>query len=132
MGKNYRAVTPVRKIRGFTLLELIIAMSLSAILMTVLVIGLRQISMDWEKQGKSLDNKIDQSLLLLQLEKAIIGTFPYRFKDQVLAKDELFFEGSQSSLSWVSTVSPNRNSRITFWHLETLGKIPSQYRTKKR
>lgn len=103
---------------GFTLLELLIAMSLSAVLMTVLVVGLKQISRDWEKVGERLDQKIDESLLLLQLEKAILGTYAYHYKEKNLAKEELFFEGSKTELSWVSTVSPGRNSSLTFWHLE--------------
>lgn len=118
MGKNYHSSFVVKQAKGFTLLELLIAISLSAVLMTVLVVGLRQISHDFEKQGKRLDQKIDESLLLLQLEKAILGTFAYRFKEQSLAREELFFEGSKTELNWVSTVSPGRNSSLMLWHLD--------------
>lgn len=118
MSKNYHSLSLVKQTRGFTLLELLIAISLSAVLMTVLVAGLSQISRDFEKQGESLDQKIDESLLLLQLEKAILGTVVYRFKKQSLAREDLFFEGSKTELSWVSTVSPGRNNSLTFWHLD--------------
>lgn len=104
--------------KGFTILELLIAISLSTILMTVLVVGLNTITRDWEKLGNKLDEKIDDSLLLLQLEKAILGTYSYRFREHELAKNQLFFEGSKMELSWVSTVSPQRNSSLNFWHLE--------------
>ncbi len=107
-----------RHARGFTLLELLIALSLSVVLMTLLVVGLNQITRDWERQGGKLDEKIDESLVLLQIEKAIIGTFAYRFKEQELSQDELIFEGSKTELSWVSTVSPGRDSHLTFWHIE--------------
>ena len=117
MGKNYHSSWVIKQTKGFTLLELLIAISLSAVLMTVLVAGLRQISRDFEKQGASLDQKIDESLLLLQLEKAILGTFAYRYKEHSLARNELFFEGTKTELNWVSTVSPGRDSSLTFWHL---------------
>lgn len=118
MSKNYHSSFQIKQVRGFTLLELLVAISLSAVLMTVLVVGLNQITRDFEKQGKGLDQKIDESLLLLQLEKAILGTFAYRFREQNLAKEELFFVGSKTELSWVSTVSPDRNNNLTFWHLD--------------
>lgn len=118
MGKNYHSSLVIKQTKGFTLLELLIAVSLSAVLMTVLVAGLRQISRDFEKQGISLDQKIDESLLLLQLEKAIIGTFAYRFKENNFAREELFFEGTKTELNWISTVSPGRDSSLTLWHLK--------------
>ncbi|MCU7940602.1 MAG: prepilin-type N-terminal cleavage/methylation domain-containing protein [gamma proteobacterium symbiont of Bathyaustriella thionipta] len=117
MGNNNYSTSFIRQVKGFTLLELLIAISLSAVLMTVLVVGLRQITLDFEKQGASLDQKIDESLLLRQLEKAILGTFAYRFKAQNLGKAELFFAGSNTELSWVSTVSPGRNNSLMVWHL---------------
>ncbi|MCU7799177.1 MAG: type II secretion system GspH family protein [gamma proteobacterium symbiont of Lucinoma myriamae] len=118
MSKNYHSSLRIKQARGFTLLELLVAISLSALLMTVLVAGLSQITRDFEKQGESLDQKIDESLLLLQLEKAILGTFSYRFKEHSLAREELFFQGSKTELNWVSTVSPGRNNSLTFWHLD--------------
>lgn len=118
MGKKHHSSAVLRHTKGFTLLELLIALSLSAILMTVLVTGLSQISSDWEKQGEKLEQKIDESLLLLQLEKAILGTFPYRFREHSLAQETLFFEGGKSKLSWVSTASPDHNNSLTLWHLE--------------
>ena len=104
---------------GFTLLELLIAVSLSAVLMTVLVVGLNSITRDWEKSGNKLDDKIDNSLLLLQLEKAIMGTYPYQSRESNIAKEQLFFNGTKTELSWVSTVSPARNSSLNLWHLAT-------------
>ncbi len=118
MGKNHHSSSFIPQAKGFTLLELLIAISLSAVLMTVLVAGLRQISRDFEKQGEGLDQKIDESLILLQLEKAILGTFAYRSKEHSLAREELFFEGTKTELNWISTVSPGRDSGLTFWHLD--------------
>ncbi len=104
--------------KGFTLLELLIAVSLSAVLMTVLVVGLNSITRDWEKSGNKLDEKIDESLLMLQLEKAVLGTFPYRYQESNLAKEQLFFIGSETELQWVSTVSPDHSSGLKLWALK--------------
>ncbi|MCU7834266.1 MAG: prepilin-type N-terminal cleavage/methylation domain-containing protein [gamma proteobacterium symbiont of Taylorina sp.] len=104
--------------KGFTLLELLIAVSLSVILMTVLVVGLNSITRDWEKLGYKLDEKIDESLLFLQLEKAILGTFAYQYKESNTAKKQILFRGSMDELLWVSTVSPNQSSGLSFWHLK--------------
>ena len=104
--------------RGFTLLELLIAISLSTLLMTVLVVGLNQITRDWERRGGDLDALIDHSLLLLQIEKAILGTFAYQYKENATAQKRLFFEGSNNEIKWVSTVSPNRGSGLTLWRLQ--------------
>ncbi len=103
---------------GFTLLELLIAISLSTLLMTVLVVGLNQITRDWERRGGTLDAMLDDSLLLLQIEKAILGTFAYNNKENATAQDKLFFTGSNSEIKWVSTVSPDRNSGLTLWQLK--------------
>lgn len=105
------------KQKGFTLLELLIAVSLSAVLMTVLVVGLNTITRNWEKMGHKLDEKIDESLLLLQLEKALIGSYPYYFKSNKLAKEKLFFSGDDDQLNWISTVSPDHTSGYKLWSL---------------
>lgn len=105
-------------ISGFTLLELLLAISLSTLLMTVLVIGLNQLTRDWEKHGNLLNRQIDESLLLLQLEKAILGTVNYRYKATSLAQQQLYFKADNHQLKWVSTVSPNRSSGLTVWQLK--------------
>ena len=86
--------------KGFTLLELLISVSLSVLLMMLLVVGLNSISRDWQKQGHQLDHKLDKSLLLLQLEKALIGTFPYEYKESLLDKKKLFFSGSATEIQF--------------------------------
>lgn len=107
------------KSKGFTLLELLIAISLTTILMTVLVVGMNLISRDWQKSNNRLEQKLDESLLLLQLEKAILGTYPYQFKTTDLAKEKVFFNGSESELSWISTVSPNRSAGLMLWRIKS-------------
>ena len=107
--------------KGFTLLELLISVSLSVLLMMLLVLALNSISRDWQKQGHQLDHKLDKSLLLLQLEKAFIGTFPYEYKETLLDKKKLFFSGTSTEIQWISTVSPDRSKGLTLWHLKAEG-----------
>jgi len=104
--------------KGFSLLELLVSISLTTILMTVLVVGMNLITRDWERNNKLLDQKLDESLLLLQIEKAILGTFPYSYKEDTLSAEKIFFNATEMELNWASTVSPNRSSGLTLWHIK--------------
>ncbi len=104
--------------KGFTLLELLISISLTTILMTVLVVGMNLITRDWERNNKVLEQKLDESLLLLQIEKAILGTFPYSYKENTISAEKIFFNATETELKWASTVSPNRSSGLTLWHIK--------------
>lgn len=102
--------------QGFTLLELLIAMTLSTVLMVVLVSGFSLISKNWEKQDNRLDASIDQSLIRIELENAIMGAFPYTYQDK--KKTYIYFTGEKQSLGFVSTLSPSYNNQITIWQLQ--------------
>ena len=56
---------------GFTLLELLISLTLSALLLTVLSTGIHSAVQDWSHQDKKLDHQVDAALGFLQLEKAL-------------------------------------------------------------
>ncbi len=101
---------------GFTLLELLIAMSLSAILMVVLVGGISVISNNWEYQDEQLDQAIDDSLIRLEIEKAIMGAFPYTFREK--NRRHIYFKGDPQQLSFVSTFSPSYDNQLTIWVLK--------------
>jgi len=111
------------KNQAFTLLELLIAASLSSIVMVVLVGGFFMVSKNWQAQDQVLDKAIDNSLIRLEIEKAIMGAFPYTFTYQEKSnKKHIYFKGSEQELSFVSTMSPSYNNQLTIWILK---KIPS-------
>lgn len=108
----------IDKIQGFTLLELIIAMALSALVMSVLAIGMNTVLKDWERSNQHLEVSLEASLTALQIERALEGAFPHLYFDQDDNKNYLFFEGKENELAWVSTVSPGRTGGLTAWSLK--------------
>ncbi len=105
-----------KKHLGFTLLELLIAVSLSSIVMVVLVGGFYMVSKNWQQQEKVLDQQIDNSLIRMELEKAILGAFPYSYTS-ANNKKSIYFKGDEAQVSFVSTMSPSYNNQLTIWSL---------------
>ena len=91
--------------RGFTLLELMLAMSIVAALMVILSGGFRIGLAAWqrgEERTARLDR--DRSLVVL-LQGALAGAFPYRVAFEDGEQPRLLFEGLPDRLIFV-TVSP--------------------------
>jgi len=102
---------------GFTLLELLIALALSALLLLTLAIGVNLVLKDWERTDSYLDERLDKTLILLQIERALSSAFPHIYRDTKENKTYVFFEGKEDQVKWVSTVSPNRKYGLTAWQL---------------
>jgi len=102
---------------GFTLLEVLIAISLSAVLMVVLSAGFYQITNRWEQQDVVLDQRLDESMILMELEKAILGAFPYTYQNKQF-KRFIFFDGKSDSVRWISTMSPAYDNQAMIWWLQ--------------
>jgi len=101
---------------AFTLVELLIAMSLSSIVMVVLVGGFYMVTKNWETQETLLDNKIDNAMIQLELEKAIMGSFPYTYQDSN-SKQKIFFKGGREYVYFISTFSPSYDNKLTLWQM---------------
>jgi len=92
-------------VSGFTLLELIIALSIVAVLLVITFGGLRVGLAAWqrgEERAASLDHA--RSLVLL-LERALAGTFPY---SGTLAEGEqtrIIFDGQPDRLTFVTATA---------------------------
>ena len=117
-----------RSCRGFTLLELLIALGLSALLLTVIAAALHQVSRDWERGQGRADENLDRVLALLQLERALQGAYPHFHLDAENKESRLFFEGEREELAWVSTVSP-RGEGMAAWRLEGDGGVDGEGRS---
>jgi prepilin-type N-terminal cleavage/methylation domain-containing protein len=103
--------------RGFTLLELMLALALSVTVLTLLAGGLFAVIQDWERAGKSLESEVETALALHQLEIALHGAFPHVYRDSDENKEYLYFEGKRERLSWVSTVAVTRAPGLSAWQL---------------
>lgn len=103
--------------RGFTLLEILIALSLTAMLLTMLTAGVYGVIRDWDDNAGGLETTLDQTVAILQLERALQGSFPHSYRDSETLGRHVYFDGESDRLSWVSSVSPQRNPGLTAWRI---------------
>ncbi len=106
------------KQQGFTLLELIISMALAAMVVALLSVGFNLVINDWQRSTDALDEKLDNSLVLLQIERALQGAFTHLYTDAKEKQRYLLFEGKKDRLLWVSTASPQREPGLHAWQIE--------------
>ena len=106
--------------RGFTLIEIILSLALTAMLLSLLSTGMYGVMNDWEKDTSALDERLDETIAILQLERALQGAFPHSYRNDETLGSYVYFQGEDDSLSWVSTVSPQRSGGLTAWSLESV------------
>lgn len=107
----------MKQARGYTLLELVLAMTLTAMLLGMLSAGLYSVVNDWQRDTSGLDRALDKSLAVLQLDRALQAAFPHTYIDSERLSRFVYFNGDSSSISFVSTVSPQRSGGLTTWQL---------------
>ena len=105
---------------GFTLIEIILSLALTAMLLTLLSTGMYGVMNDWEKNTSALDERLDETVAILQLERALQGAFPHSYRNDDTLGTFVYFQGEDDRLSWVSTVSPQRSGGLTAWQLESV------------
>jgi len=106
--------------QGFTLIEIILSLALTAMLLSLLSTGMYGVMNDWEKDTAVLDERLDETIAILQLERALQGAFPHSYRSDESLGTFVYFQGEGDSLSWVSTVSPQRSGGLTTWQLESV------------
>ncbi|MFM1895634.1 MAG: hypothetical protein RLZZ385_708 [Pseudomonadota bacterium] len=102
---------------GFTLLELLLALGLTAMLLGLLSTGVFVVSEDWNRNSDQLDESLDEALAVLQIDRALHGAFPHSYADDDTLARQIYFNGQDDVLGWVSTVSPQRSPGLTAWEL---------------
>jgi len=103
--------------RGFTLVEVILALALTATLLGLLSTGVYVVAQDWNRNADQLDRHLDEALAILQIDRALHGAFPHGYADPESLTRYVYFVGEDDYLSWVSTVSPQRQPGLTAWEL---------------
>jgi general secretion pathway protein J len=104
---------------GFTLIEMMLSLALTALLLSLLSGGMYAVMNDWERDTDVLDDRLDETITILQIERALKGAFPHSYRDDTSLGRYIYFQGNDDSLSWVSTVSPQRSGGLMTWHLES-------------
>jgi prepilin-type N-terminal cleavage/methylation domain-containing protein len=106
-----------RAVRGFTLLEVLLSLALTALLLGLLSAGTYSVINEWQHETSSLDRNLDEALVLLQIERALFAAFPHSYVDTERLARFVYFEGSANELRFVSVVSPQRRTGMTAWRL---------------
>jgi len=106
-----------QKESGFTLIEVILALGLTAMLLGLLSTSVFIVAEDWNRNSDVLDDSLDDALAILQIDRSLHGAFPHSFTDEETLSRQIYFTGQDDYLSWVSTVSPQRTAGLTTWEL---------------
>lgn len=106
-----------RRNLGFTLIEVLLALALTATLLGLLSSAVYLVAADWNRDSGRLDSDLDQTLAVLQIDRALHGAFPHSYMDEETLTRLLYFRGEDELLSWVSTVAPQRRPGLTTWQL---------------
>lgn len=102
---------------GFTLVEIILSLGLTALLLGLLSSGVYIVADDWNRNSEVLDQGLDQALAVLQIDRALHGAFPHSYTNFETLGREIYFHGEDDTISFVSTVSPQRSAGLTVWEL---------------
>jgi len=94
-----------------------VSMTLTAMLLGMLSAGVYSVVNDWQNETSVLDETLDKSLVLLQIERALFAAFPHSYIDYDTLEREVYFDGYEDEMRWVSTVSPQRRTGLTAWRL---------------
>ncbi len=90
---------------GFTLLELLLALGIVALLLVIVSGGLRVGLTAWQR-GEERTAKLDRARgLVVLLEHALAGAFPYRVTTETEQELRILFEGRPDRLTF-ATLSP--------------------------
>ncbi len=106
--------------QGFTLIELMLALALTALLLGMLSGGVYSVVRDWDNNAAGLDATLDDTIAILQLERALQGAFPHSYRDAESLGRFVYFEGAADSIAWVSTVTPQRGTGLIAWRLTSV------------
>ena len=105
---------------GFTLIEVMLALALTAMLLGLLSTGAYIVAEDWNRNSDSLDANLDDAVAILQIDRALQGAFPHSYTNEDTLTRQIYFTGEDDFVSWVSAVSPQRTPGLTAWELFTV------------
>lgn len=95
-----------RPARGFTLIELIVALSIVGALLVVAFGGLRVAVASWNRADSRIETQQHARSLTLTLGRALSGTYPYREARRQGETPVLLFHGEADRIEFVTQATP--------------------------
>jgi general secretion pathway protein J len=92
--------------RGFTLLEVLLALGIVAIVVAIVSGGLRAGLAVWQQSEARTANLDRARGLVVMVERALAGAFPYRWTDEPGQAARIVFDGRPDRLTFVTTSPP--------------------------
>lgn len=100
--------------RAFTLVEVVLALSIAAAVLVIVFGGLRVALAAWSK-GEARALRLDHARgVLVLLERALDGAFPYRFVPDGLREPRILFEGRPDQVTFATLAPPFPAGAIAF------------------
>ena len=94
------------RVRGFTLIEVVLALSIAAAVLVIVFGGLRVGLAAWS-QGEVRAARIDHARgVLVLLERALDGAFPYRIVAPERREASILFEGGPDQVTFATLAPP--------------------------
>ena len=96
----------MRGVRGFTLIEVVLALGIAAAALVIVFGGLRVGLAAWGK-GEARAARLDHARgVLVLLERALDGAFPYRFVPAERREPRVLFEGRPDQVTFATLAPP--------------------------
>jgi len=93
-------------VRGFSLIEMVLALSIAAAVLVIVFGGLRAGLGAWSR-GEARAAQIDHARgVIVLLERALDGTFPYRFVPAEQREPRVLFEGRPDQVTFATLAAP--------------------------
>ena len=100
--------------RGFTLVEVVLALSIAAAVLVIVLGGLRVGLAAWSK-GEARAARLDHARgVLVLLERALASAFPYRFVSEEQREPRILFEGRPDQVTFATLAPPFPAAAVAF------------------
>ena len=97
--------------KGFTLLELLVSITILSIVAVLILQALRISNQVWEKGESRINHAQISRISFDTIFKQLSSAYPFTAKDKIDNKDFLVFEGNSDSIKFVTTRPIGHNSR---------------------
>ena len=95
-----------RAVRGFSLVEVVLALGIAAAVLVILFGGLRVALAAWSK-GEARAARLDHARgVIVLLERALDGAFPYRFGTPEEREPHVLFDGRPDRVTFATLAPP--------------------------